>query len=168
MDHLFVHDIDGLPASEQVGSLRASGLAAPDAPILRTAPDLLRSLVVPGDKVLVLHPEVLGPTSERILTICIDLLRHGVTVEAADPHLAATPDMIAALQLVAHPLIRIRDSRRAAGKKGGRPRALDSKLLERAVGELERPGATVSSVARKLGIPPATLYRHLPPRRPRS
>lgn len=168
MDHLFVRDIDGLPASQQVGSLRASSPAARDAPVLRTTPELLGSLVAPGDRLIVLRPAVLGPTPERLLSICIDLLEHGVVLEVVEPRLSVTPGMLAALQLVAHPLARIRASRRAAGKKGGRPSNLDPKLLERAVQELRKPGATAPSVARKLGIAPATLYRRLPPRRPTS
>ena len=51
---------------------------------------------------------------------------------------------------------------RARGRKGGRPRALSEKDIAAARAMLSDPEITVDEVARRLGVGPATLYRHLP------
>ena len=50
----------------------------------------------------------------------------------------------------------------ARGRKGGRPPALKAKDLAAAKALLRDPAITVSEVARRLGVVPSTLYRHLP------
>jgi DNA invertase Pin-like site-specific DNA recombinase len=51
---------------------------------------------------------------------------------------------------------------RARGNKGGRPPALMAKDLVAAKALLGDPAITVEEVARRLGVGPSTLYRHLP------
>ena len=51
---------------------------------------------------------------------------------------------------------------RARGRKGGRPPALTAKDLAAAKAMLRDPDITVSEIARRLGVVPSTLYRHLP------
>lgn len=51
---------------------------------------------------------------------------------------------------------------RARGRKGGRPRSLSEKDIAAARAMLSDPEITVDEVARRLGVGPATLYRHLP------
>ena len=51
---------------------------------------------------------------------------------------------------------------RARGRKGGRPRSLTEKDIAAAKAMLSDPEITVDEVARRLGVGPATLYRHLP------
>jgi DNA invertase Pin-like site-specific DNA recombinase len=51
---------------------------------------------------------------------------------------------------------------RACGRKGGRPRSLTEKDIAAARAMLNDPDITVDEVARRLGVGPATLYRHLP------
>ena len=51
---------------------------------------------------------------------------------------------------------------RARGRKGGRPRSLSEKDIAAAKAMLSDPEITVDEVARRLGVGPATLYRHLP------
>jgi DNA invertase Pin-like site-specific DNA recombinase len=51
---------------------------------------------------------------------------------------------------------------RARGRRGGRPRSLTEKDLAAAKAMLSDPEITVDEVARRLGVGPATLYRHLP------
>jgi DNA invertase Pin-like site-specific DNA recombinase len=50
----------------------------------------------------------------------------------------------------------------ARGRKGGRPRSLAERDLAAAKAMLRDPSITVEEVARRLGVGPATLYRHLP------
>lgn len=50
---------------------------------------------------------------------------------------------------------------RARGRKGGRPKKLDSKKLSTAKQLLGNPGQTVSEVAELLGVARSTLYRTL-------
>src|SRR3712207_1167387 len=54
------------------------------------------------------------------------------------------------------------EAARARGRKGGRPRSLGEGDLTAAKAMLRDPGITVEEVARRLGVGPATLYRHLP------
>jgi DNA invertase Pin-like site-specific DNA recombinase len=51
---------------------------------------------------------------------------------------------------------------RARGRVGGRPSALNAKDLAAARALLRDPAITVEAVARRLGVAPSTLYRHLP------
>lgn len=51
---------------------------------------------------------------------------------------------------------------RARGRKGGRPPALSTKDVAAARAMLRDPEITVTEVAKRLGVVPSTLYRHLP------
>lgn len=51
---------------------------------------------------------------------------------------------------------------RARGRKGGRPKSLTAKDIVMAKGMLTDPDITMDDVAKRLGVSPATLYRHLP------
>ena len=54
------------------------------------------------------------------------------------------------------------DAARARGRKGGRPPALSTKDLKKAIAMLHDPEITVEEVAAQLGVGVSTLYRHLP------
>ena len=54
------------------------------------------------------------------------------------------------------------EAARARGRRGGRPRSLNEGDLAAAKAMLLDPSITVEEVARRLGVGPATLYRHLP------
>ena len=51
---------------------------------------------------------------------------------------------------------------RARGRTGGRPPALKAKDIAAAKALLRDPEITVAEVAKRLGVVPSTLYRHLP------
>lgn len=53
-------------------------------------------------------------------------------------------------------------SARARGRLGGRPRALSDGDLQAAKAMMRDPAITVEQVAKRLGVAPSTLYRHLP------
>jgi AcrR family transcriptional regulator len=59
----------------------------------------------------------------------------------------------------ARPLVWLRHWR---GRHGGRPRSLTEKDLAAAKALLTDPEITMHEVTRRLGVGPATLYRHLP------
>ena len=59
------------------------------------------------------------------------------------------------------------DAARARGRTGGRPRKLSEGDLRAARAMLLDEGITVVDVARRLGVSPATLYRHMPAARAR-
>ena len=54
------------------------------------------------------------------------------------------------------------EAARARGRVGGRPAALNAKDLAAARALLRDPTITVEAVAKRLGVAPSTLYRHLP------
>lgn len=54
------------------------------------------------------------------------------------------------------------DAAKARGRLGGRPPALNAHDLAAAKALLRDPEITVEEVARRLGVAPSTLYRHLP------
>lgn len=54
------------------------------------------------------------------------------------------------------------DAARARGRTGGRPPALSAKDIVAAKAMLHDPDLTVEDVAKRLGVAPSTLYRHMP------
>jgi DNA invertase Pin-like site-specific DNA recombinase len=54
------------------------------------------------------------------------------------------------------------EAARARGRKGGRPPALSEDDIRTAKALLKDPEITVVDVAKRLGVVPSTLYRHLP------
>lgn len=57
---------------------------------------------------------------------------------------------------------------RDRGRKGGRPPALSAADLAAAKAMLSDPAITVTEIAKRLNVSPATLYRHLPAARSQS
>ncbi|WP_430430858.1 recombinase family protein [Oceanicaulis sp.] len=51
---------------------------------------------------------------------------------------------------------------RAQGRVGGRPKALSQTDIKAAVALMSDSSISVSEIARRMGVAPATLYRHLP------
>ena len=101
MDHFLIQDTPGLPASEQTGSLRASGLATGTPGIIEGTPiALVPSTTRAGDRILVAEPGVLGDTLEQILVATHLLVAHDLTLEVLDPRLTIRPDMLPALSLL--------------------------------------------------------------------
>ena len=54
------------------------------------------------------------------------------------------------------------DAARARGRKGGRPPKLSENDVKAAKALLSDPEITVAEIAKRLGVSPATLYRHIP------
>ncbi|MBT9446089.1 MAG: recombinase family protein [Hyphomonadaceae bacterium] len=54
------------------------------------------------------------------------------------------------------------ENARRLGRKGGRPPAMSADDITAAKALLAAPDVTVAAAAKRLGVSPATLYRHLP------
>ena len=51
---------------------------------------------------------------------------------------------------------------RARGRVGGRPTVINAELIRAARDMLPNPAASVTAIARLLGVSPGTLYNHIP------
>ena len=148
---------------------RASG-AQRDRPELAAALDFMRS----GDTLVVWKLDRLARSLKQLIETVENLEANKVgfrsLTEAIDTTTAGGRlvfQIFGALAEFERQVIRERTmaglaSARALGRKGGRPPALS---IERSRGRQSAaadPEITVAEVARRLGVAPATLYRHLP------
>ena len=163
--------LDALTAAgcERVFTERASG-AQRERPQLRAALDYMRA----GDTLVVWRLDRLARSLKQLIETVEALGGRGIGLRSLTE---AIDTMTSGGRLVFHifaslaeferGVIRERtmaglQAARARGRKGGRPPALSDKDLTVAKAMLRDPDITVAEVARRLGVVPSTLYRHLP------
>ncbi len=148
---------------------RASG-AQRERPELQTAIRCMRK----GDTLVVWKLDRLARSIKQLIETVEALGEEGIGFRSLTEAIDTTTNggrlvfhIFAALAEFERSIIRERtiaglDAARARGRKGGRPPALSANDLAAAKAMLRDPDITVSKIARRLGVVPSTLYRHLP------
>lgn len=147
----------------------ASG-AARDRPALAAALDYMRE----GDVLTVWRLDRLARSLRQLLETAEALEARGIglaslteAIDTASPGGRLVFHVFAALAEFERALLRDRTlaglaAAKARGRTGGRPPALSAEDLAHARALLADPAITMAQVARRLGVAPSTLYRHLP------
>ena len=165
--------LDALKAAgcERVFVEKASG-AQRERPELAAALGYLRDQA--GDVLVVWKMDRLARSLAQLIETVTDLEERGVgfrsLTEAIDTTSAGGRlvfHIFGAMAEFERSVIRERtraglSAARARGKTGGRPPALTPKDLVAAKALLIDPEISVEDVARRLGVAPSTLYRHMP------
>jgi DNA invertase Pin-like site-specific DNA recombinase len=163
--------LDALKAAgcERIYEERASG-AQRDRPELKAALGYMRQ----GDTLVVWKLDRLARSLKQLIDTVDDLGARGIGLRSLTEAIDTTTSggklifhIFAALAEFERAVIRERTlaglaAARARGRKGGRPPALAAKDLAAAKAMLRDPEITVGEIARRLGVAPSTLYRHLP------
>jgi DNA invertase Pin-like site-specific DNA recombinase len=163
--------LDALKAAgcEKVFIEKASG-AQRERPQLRAALDYMRF----GDTLVVWKLDRLARSLKQLIDTVEDLGDRGIGLRSLTESIDTGSTggrlifhIFAALAEFERGVIRERtraglDAARARGRLGGRPPALAAKDLTAAKALLRDPEITVEDIARRLGVAPSTLYRHLP------
>lgn len=169
--------LDALKAAgcERVFAEKASG-AQRDRPALSAALSYMRE----GDSLVVWKLDRLARSLPQLIETVARLDDAGVGLlsltEAIDTSTAGGKlifHIFGALAEFERSVIRERTraglkAARDRGRKGGRPPALSAADLAAAKAMLSDPAITVTEIAKRLNISPATLYRHLPAARSQS
>lgn len=164
----------------QLDALRAAGCkrifvetasgAQRDRPELGAARDYLR----PGDTLVVWKLDRLARSMKQLIETVEAMEARGIGLrsltEAIDTTTAGGKlvfHIFGALAEFERAIIRERtraglEAAKARGRQGGRPPKLTPQDLAAARALLADASFTVAEVARRLGVSPATLYRHLP------
>lgn len=154
---------------EKVFVEKASG-AQRDRPEMKAALDYMRA----GDTLVVWKLDRLARSIKQLIETVEMLEGRGIgfrsLTEAIDTTTAGGKlvfHIFGALAEFERSIIRERtraglDAAKARGRRGGRPRKLTEKDLTAARAMLGEASITVEDVAKRLGVSPATLYRHLP------
>ena len=163
--------LDALQAAgcEKVYQEKASG-AQRDRPELLAAIGYMRE----GDTLVVWKLDRLARSIKQLIETVENLGTRGIgfrslteAIDTTTPGGKLVFHIFAALAEFERGVIRERtlaglQAARARGRKGGRPPALSAKDVAAARAMLRDPDITVTEVARRLGVVPSTLYRHLP------
>lgn len=163
--------LDALKAlgCEKVFVEKASG-AQRDRPEMKAALDYMRT----GDTLVVWKLDRLARSMKQLIQTVEMLEGQGIgfrsLTEAIDTTTAGGKlvfHIFGALAEFERTIIRERtraglDAAKARGRRGGRPPKLTDKDLTVARAMLAEASITVEDVAKRLGVSPATLYRHLP------
>jgi len=163
--------LDALKAlgCEKVFVEKASG-AQRDRPEMKAALDYMRS----GDTLVVWKLDRLARSMKQLIETVEMLEGQGIgfrsLTEAIDTTTAGGKlvfHIFGALAEFERTIIRERtraglDAAKARGRRGGRPPKLTEKVLMVARAMLAEASITVEAAAKRLGVSPATLYRHLP------
>lgn len=163
--------LDALKAAgcEKVFTEKASG-AQRERPQLQAALDYMRE----GDTLVIWKLDRLARSLKQLIETVEGLAARGIGLRSLTEAIDTTTSggklifhIFGALAEFERGVIRERtraglEAARARGRTGGRPPALSSDDLAAAKALLRDPDITVEQVARRLGVVPSTLYRHLP------
>ncbi|MFD7750676.1 recombinase family protein [Streptomyces sp. NPDC059757] len=142
-----------------------------DRPELTKALDYLRE----GDRLVVWKLDRLGRSTKDVLTIAEDLYARGVSLRILTGTLAGSYSpsgegkffftmMVAFAELERDMIVERTKAGLAAakaqGKVGGRPKAMDTKMIRQAQA-LKGEGKSYGAIAKTLGVGQATVYRAL-------
>jgi DNA invertase Pin-like site-specific DNA recombinase len=154
---------------ERIFTESASGVNR-DRPELKAALDYLR----PGDALVVWKLDRLARSVRQLVETAGDLQARDIGLKVLTQQIDTTTPggrlvfhMFAAIAEFERELTLERTHAglaiaRALGRRGGRKPALGPPEIKRAKAMLTDPTITVEEVARQLGVPISTLYRHLP------
>jgi DNA invertase Pin-like site-specific DNA recombinase len=163
--------LDALQAvgCDKVYTEKASG-AQRDRPQLHAALEYMRG----KDTLVVWKLDRLARSLKQLLETVEALDERGIGLRSLTESLDTTTSggtlvfhLFAALAEFERSIVRERtrsglQAARRRGRLGGRPPALTSQDLAEAKALLRDPAITVEQVAKRLGVAPSTLYRHLP------
>jgi DNA invertase Pin-like site-specific DNA recombinase len=163
--------LDALQAAgcDKVYTEKASG-AQRDRPQLQAALEYMRG----KDTLVVWKLDRLARSLKQLIETVEELGERGIGLRSLTESLDTTTSggtlvfhLFAALAEFERSMIRERtrsglQAARRRGRLGGRPPALASQDLAEAKALLRDPEITVEQVAKRLGVAPSTLYRHLP------
>jgi DNA invertase Pin-like site-specific DNA recombinase len=154
---------------ERVFTERASG-AQRERPSLVAALDYMR----PGDTLVIWKLDRLARSLKQLIETVEALSARDIGLRSLTEAIDTTTaggrlifHVFGALAEFERGVIRERtraglEAARARGRVGGRPPALSADDLAVAKALLRDPGITVEQAAKRLGVAPSTLYRHLP------
>jgi DNA invertase Pin-like site-specific DNA recombinase len=154
---------------EKTFTEKASG-AQRDRPELKAAIEFMRK----GDTLVVWKLDRLARSLKQLITTVEDLESQGIGFRSLTESIDTTTSggrlifhIFASLAEFERSVIRERtkaglQAAHARGRLGGRPPALSREDLAAAKALLRDPAITVEQVAKRLGVAPSTLYRHLP------
>ncbi len=170
----------GQNLDRQLDALRAAGCRRvfaektsgrdTDRPLLAACLDFMQ----PGDTLVVAALDRLSRSLQDLITTVGELRRHGIGFTSLHENLdTTTPDgrlifhVFAALAEFIRELI-VAGTReglaaaRARGRVGGRPSVVTPEIIRAARDMLPNADASVTAIARLLGVSPGTLYNHIP------
>lgn len=163
----------------QIDALKAAGCAkifveqassVKERPQLAAALDYLRE----GDTFIFWKLDRIGRSLKEVILTLDDFRRRGIGVKCLTQPIDTTTaagrlaaNMIGAVAEYEHELIRERTkaglaAAAARGRKGGRPTVLDSEKMAMAKILMADPNLSPSSIAKRLGVGRAALYRAFP------
>lgn len=163
--------LDALKAAgcEKLFTEKASG-AQRERPQLQAALDYMRE----GDTLVIWKLDRLARSLKQLIETVEGLAAHGIGLRSLTESIDTTTSggklifhIFGALAEFERGVIRERtraglDAARARGRTGGRPPSLSPDDLAAAKALLRDPDITVEQVAKRLGVVPSTLYRHIP------
>lgn len=171
---------DGQKLERQLDALTAYGCRrifaekgsgrATDRPELAACLEFMNA----GDTLVVPSLDRLSRSLQDLITTVGDLRGHGVGFTSLHEQLDTTTPggrlvfhVFAALAEFIRELI-VSGTReglaaaRARGRVGGRPTVVDAEIIRAARDMLPNPEASITSIAKLLGVSPGTLYNHIP------
>jgi len=173
-----VSTIDQNPAL-QLDALTAAGAerifqekvsSSKERPELQAALNFMRA----GDVLLIWKLDRMARSTKELIETAEELARRGIEMRCLAQPIDTTNaagrlfyTMIAAFAEFEREIIRERTKAGlraavAAGRKGGRPPALDKKQLAAARAMMRDPALTIAEIATQLGVSKSALYRYFP------